>query len=43
MIIDLQKISEEKMLKNWALAEVVSIRRKKYLDKILSESLVKKI
>lgn len=43
MIIDLRKISEDEMLRNWALAEVVSIRRQKYLHGILPERLVQKI
>src|SRR3989338_1725921 len=43
MITDLQKINEEEMLKNWALAEVDSVRRQKYLSGILPESLIQKI
>ena len=43
MITDLQKINEEEMLKNWALAEVASVRRRKYLSGILPESLIQKI
>jgi len=43
MITDLRKISEEEMLKNWALAEVTSVRRQKYLNKTLPEGLIQKI
>lgn len=43
MIISLRKVSEEEMLRNWALAEVVSIRRQKYLHGILPTGLIQKI
>lgn len=42
MIKDLRKISEEEMLRNWALAEVVSIRRRKYLGDVLPSEILKK-
>ena len=43
MIKDLKEISEEEMLKNWALAEATSTRRWKYLGKILSPEILGKV
>lgn len=41
MIRNLRKISEEEMLRNWALAEVASIRRWKYLGDVLPPEILK--
>lgn len=43
MIKNLKKISEEIMLQNWALAEITSIRRQKYLNGALPQGLIEKI
>jgi len=42
MIKDLKRITEEEMLKNWALAEIASIRRRKYLGEALPPEILKK-
>lgn len=43
MIKNLRKISEEEMLRNWALAEVASVRRQKYLGDVLSPEILRKV
>lgn len=42
MIKELRKINEEEMLRNWALAEVASVRRWKYLNSVLPSGILEK-
>jgi len=43
MVMDLKKISEEGMLRHWALAETASIRRWKYLENMLPQKILDKV
>lgn len=43
MIYNLRRVEEREMLRNWAIAEVASIRRQKYLTEVLSQDLLQKI